>query len=55
METLLFIIAGVVVVVGSHLLARLFTKQDLERAKRLGYRAASAMTLHETNRQNHKV
>jgi hypothetical protein len=50
METLLFIIAGVVVVVISHLLARLFEKQDLERAKRQGYGAASAMTRYETNR-----
>ena len=44
METLLFIIAGVVVMVGSHLLARLFTKQDLERAKREGYGAATVAT-----------
>ena len=52
METLLFITVGVVVMVGSHFLARLFEKQDVERAKRLGYGAASAMTLHETNREN---
>ena len=52
MQTLLFIIFGVVLMVGSHLLARLFTKKDWERAKRDGYGAASAMTLHETNRQN---
>jgi hypothetical protein len=50
METLLFIIVGIVVMVGSHLLARLFMKQDLERAKRQGYRVASAMISHETNR-----
>ena len=52
METLLFIIVGVVLMVGSHLLARLSTKQDLERAKRDGYGAASAMKHHETNRKN---
>jgi hypothetical protein len=50
METLLFITVGVVVMVGSHFLEKLFEKQDLERAKLQGYRAANAMTLHETNR-----
>ena len=50
MEFLLYIVVGVVVMVGSHLLARLFTKQDLERAKRTGCGAANAMTLHETKR-----
>jgi len=47
METLLFITVGVVVMVGSHFLARLFAKQDLERAKRLGYGAASAMARYD--------
>jgi hypothetical protein len=47
MEILLFIILGVAVMVGSHLLDRLFTKQDLERAKRLEYGAANAMKRHE--------
>ena len=50
METLLFITVGVVVMVGSHWLARIFTKQDLERAKRDGYGVASAMKRHETKR-----
>jgi hypothetical protein len=50
METLLFIIFGVVLVVSSHLLARLATKKDMERAKLQGYGAASAMTRYETNR-----
>jgi hypothetical protein len=52
METVLFIIVGVVVMVGSHVLDGLFTKQDLERAKRQGYGAANVMTRHEPNREN---
>jgi hypothetical protein len=55
MQTLLFIIFGVVIMLSSHLLARLATKKDVERAKRLGYGAASAMTHYETNHQNLKV
>ena len=51
METVLFIVVGVVVVVGSHLLARLFEKQDLERATRDGYGAASVRT-QQSVRQN---
>jgi hypothetical protein len=53
METLLFITFGVVLMVSAHMLARLATEKDMERAKRQGYGAASAMARHETNRQNY--